>query len=78
MTTTIRVSRTGALTLPEPCLRSLGLGQGGVVTVEETPDGVLLRPATVLPLEMYTDERVREFDQADAELGEYLAARDRA
>ncbi len=34
--------------------------------VETNPDGaILLRPAGIYPLEIYSDERIREFDEAD-------------
>jgi hypothetical protein len=33
---------------------------------------LLLRPAVTLPLELYTPERVREFDEAEAELAALL------
>jgi hypothetical protein len=32
----------------------------------------LLRPAITLPLEIYTDQRLAEFDQAEAELAAVL------
>lgn len=32
------------------------------------PEGLLLRPAVTLPVEVYTPEREREFDAAQAEL----------
>jgi hypothetical protein len=35
---------------------------------ETTPEGLLLRPAVTLPVEIYTEKRIREFDQAEAEL----------
>ena len=35
---------------------------------ESTLEGVLLRPAIALPIEIYTDERVREFNESEAEL----------
>jgi len=42
---------------------------------ETTPEGLLLRPAVTLPVEIYTPEREREFDQAEAELAQVLADR---
>lgn len=32
------------------------------------PDGLLLRPAVTLPVELYTAARIQEFDAAEAEL----------
>jgi hypothetical protein len=39
---------------------------------EITPEGLLLRPAVTLPVEIYSDERLREFDAAEAELAAVL------
>jgi hypothetical protein len=33
---------------------------------------LLLRPAVTLPIEIYGDARIAEFDAAEAELGEVL------
>lgn len=30
--------------------------------------GILLRPTVTLPVEIYSDERIREFDQGEEEL----------
>ena len=34
----------------------------------------LLRPAITLPVEIYTDQRIREFDEAEAELDKVLSS----
>jgi hypothetical protein len=39
---------------------------------ETTPEDLPLRPAVMLPVEVYSDERVREFDEAEAELAQAL------
>ena len=46
---------------------------------ESTLEGVLLRPAIALPIEIYTDERVREFNESEAELAaEFDSGRQRS
>lgn len=35
---------------------------------EVTPSGILLRPIVTLPVEVFSDERIREFDQGEEEL----------
>lgn len=35
--------------------------------VEETDEGILLRPAVTFPIESYTDERVKEFEKNNDE-----------
>jgi hypothetical protein len=45
---------------------------------EITPEGLLLRPAVTLPLEIYTPDREREFDEAEQDLSGVLKPRGRA
>lgn len=72
MTTTIQISDRGTMTLPKPIRRILGVDNGGVVIADVSENGILLHPAVAYPIEMYSDARVREFDEADAELGRHL------
>lgn len=39
---------------------------------ETTPEGLLLRPAVTLPIELYSDRRLHEFAEAEAELAAVL------
>jgi len=50
-------------------------GRGTTVEMlrEDGPEGLLLRPAVTLPVELYTPAREREFDAAEAELAATLA-----
>lgn len=64
----INVSRRGVITLPARLRRALGLSADDQLIAEVTPDGLLLRPAVTLPVEVYTPEREREFDAAEADL----------
>ena len=41
----------------DPGSAPYGLEEGREVLVEETPEGLLLRPAVTLPIEMYSKER---------------------
>ena len=68
----INVTKRGVLTLPVRLRKQLGLTADNLVIAESTPDGVLLRPAVALPIEIYTDERVREFNESEAELAAEL------
>jgi hypothetical protein len=47
----------------------LGIREGGVVTLEERNGALILRPAAVVELTMYTDEDIARWDAED-ELGE--------
>ena len=52
-------------------------GRDDQLIAETTPEGLLLRPAVTLPAEVYTPEREREFDEAEAELAAVLARKPR-
>jgi hypothetical protein len=55
--------------------KAAGIRPRDSVIAETTPDGILLRPAVTLPLEIYTPARVAEFDAGEAELAAVLAGR---
>lgn len=73
MKATITVSRRGMVTLPARLRQALGLKGDDQLIAETTAEGLLLRPAVTLPIEIYTPEREREFDAAEAELAAVLA-----
>jgi AbrB family looped-hinge helix DNA binding protein len=75
MKTTLTVTSRGVVTLPAKLRRAMGLRADDQLIAETTPEGLLLRPAVTLPIEMYSDERIREFDAAEAELAEVLGKR---
>ena len=60
------------MTLPKALRKALGVDKGGVVIADFSEDGLVLRPAVAYPIEIYTDARIAEFDEADRELGERL------
>ena len=72
MKTTLTVSSRGVVTLPAKLRRTLGLKPEDHLIAETTPEGLLLRPVVTLPVEVYTDKRIREFDEAEADLGKFL------
>ena len=41
-----------------------------------TPDGLLLRPVVMPSIEIYTEERIREFEEGEAELAAFFARLD--
>jgi hypothetical protein len=55
----------------------MGIGADDLLIAETTPEGLLLRPSVTLPVEVYSDSRIREFDEGQAELGRVLPARKR-
>jgi AbrB family looped-hinge helix DNA binding protein len=56
-----KVGRRATIVLPVKVRRRLGIEEGSFVVAEERADGILIRPATVLPVESYTPERRAEF-----------------
>ena len=68
MQATITINSRGGVTLPAKLRQAMGLKADDQLIAETTPQGLLLRPAVTLPLELYTPERVQEFDEAEAEL----------
>jgi bifunctional DNA-binding transcriptional regulator/antitoxin component of YhaV-PrlF toxin-antitoxin module len=73
--TTIQVNERGSLTLPKSLRKKLGIERGGVVMAELSTEGLVLKPAVSFPIELYSNERVEEFDRADRELGQYLESK---
>jgi AbrB family looped-hinge helix DNA binding protein len=78
MKVTLTVTDRGVVTLPAAIRRALGIGADDQLIAEVTSEGLLLRPAVTLPIEIYSAERVREFDQGEAELDTYLKRRKKA
>jgi len=56
-----KVGKRGAIVVPAKLRRRFGIEEGTVVTAEEREDGILIRPAVVVPIERYTPERKAEF-----------------
>jgi AbrB family looped-hinge helix DNA binding protein len=56
-----KVGKRGAIIVPARLRKRFGIEEGSLVTAEETEDGILIRPAVVIPVEKYTPERKAEF-----------------
>ena len=63
MTKVININHRGILTLPKEMRRRLGVNGNSQIIAEETGDGVLLRAGITLPVELYSDKRLAEFDR---------------
>ena len=73
MNATITVSGRGLIAIPAKLRKAAGIRPQDNLIAETTPEGILLRPAMTLPIELYSSERVAEFDAAEAELAKVLA-----
>ncbi len=56
-----RVGKRGAIIVPARLRKRFGIEEGTIVTAEERDDGILIRPAVVVPVERYTPQRKAEF-----------------
>ena len=77
MKATLTLTNRGVVTLPAKLRRAMGLQPDDQLIAETTPDGLLLRPAVTLPVEIYSEKRIREFDKAEEELAGLLVRRNR-
>jgi AbrB family looped-hinge helix DNA binding protein len=73
-----QVSGRGTVTLPADTRRKLGLREGDVLTVRLSGPSIVLTPAVVTPVELYTDERIGEFERSAELAPDELAAARRA
>ena len=61
---TVKPGRNGQLSLPRAVMKRLHLQGNETLLLDVSDDGVIrLRPAAVLPIEMYTPERIAEFER---------------
>ena len=56
-----KIGKRGTFVIPASLRRRFGLVEGSQVIAEETPEGILLRPAVTIALELYSAERKAEF-----------------
>ena len=69
-----RIGKKGQVSIPKAVLDKLGIAPETVMLVESTDDGsIILRPAGVYPVELYSDARVSEFLEEDRLTDKYVA-----
>lgn len=56
-----KVGKRGAIIVPARLRKRYGIEEGSIVVAEGTEDGILIRPAVVVPVERYSVERKAEF-----------------
>lgn len=76
--TMAQISRRGTITLPAEVRRKLGLEEGDVLTVRLSGRSIVLTPAVLTPIELYSDERMAEFERGARLTEDELAAAQRA
>lgn len=61
-----KVGKRGTVVIPARLRKRFGINEGSLIIVEETGDGILIRPAVALPIESYSPERIAEFILSNA------------
>jgi AbrB family looped-hinge helix DNA binding protein len=62
----VKLGKKGQVSIPKNVLKRLGIEGDVFMVLETTPEGgILLRQAGVYPLEIYSEERLKEFEEAD-------------
>ncbi|QGP91944.1 hypothetical protein MGLY_12930 [Neomoorella glycerini] len=61
LTETTKIGKRGTVVIPASLRRRYGLKEGALMIAEACPEGILLRPAVALPVEIYSPERKAEF-----------------
>ena len=56
-----KVGKRGTVVLPAALRRLFNIEEGALVIAEARDEGILIRPAVALPLEVYTPKRRAEF-----------------
>lgn len=65
MKQTLIISNRGQLTLPAGMRKRYGLQRGGAVIVEERDNELVIKPAAIMEIELYSAEQIAEWDSAD-------------
>lgn len=65
MRQTLTISKKGQITLPAELRKRFGFESGDTVIAEERDGKLVLRPAAVLEIELYSDEDIARWDEED-------------
>jgi AbrB family looped-hinge helix DNA binding protein len=69
-----KVGKRGTWVIPASLRRLYGIEEGTMLIAEPREDGILIRPARVLPIEVYSPERKAEFLLSNAVTAEDYAS----
>ncbi|MCA9303425.1 MAG: AbrB/MazE/SpoVT family DNA-binding domain-containing protein [Phycisphaerales bacterium] len=72
MLSRITINDRGAITIPARMRALFGIKAQDELIIENTDEGLLLRPAFSVPIEMYSEERIEEFASGEDAIGEIL------
>jgi antitoxin PrlF len=54
----VTLTARGVITIPTKMREALGFKPNDQLIIEDTPQGLLLRPAVSVPIELYTEDRI--------------------
>lgn len=66
------INERGALTIPAKMREAFGIKANDELIIEDTEQGLLLRPAFSVPVEIYTEDRINEFASDEETIGKLL------
>jgi bifunctional DNA-binding transcriptional regulator/antitoxin component of YhaV-PrlF toxin-antitoxin module len=61
----VSINERGSLTLPKDLRTKYGLERAGKVVIEESSEGLLIRACATFPVEIYSDQRIEEFNESN-------------
>ena len=66
------INERGVITIPAALRQALDLKANDELIIEQHPEGLLLRPAFSVPIELYSEERIDEFASDEEAIGQHL------
>jgi len=68
----ITINDRGVITIPAQMREALGLKANDELIIEDTENGLLIRPAFGVPIEFYSEDRIKEFVSDEDAIGKLL------
>ena len=66
------ITERGLITLPAIFRKEAGLKANDTLSVEFRDGGIFLRPIMALPLEIYSESRIAEFEEEEEKLAKLM------
>ena len=68
----VTINDRGVITIPARMRDALGLKANDELIIEDTENGLLIRPAFSVPIELYSEDRISEFASDEDAVGKLL------
>jgi AbrB family looped-hinge helix DNA binding protein len=72
MQSKVIINERGSLTIPAKMRKNFGIKANDELIIEDTEQGLLLRPAFSVPIEIYSEDRIKEFASDEEAIGRLL------